>query len=333
MTEDDSEPKSLERVPSGIPGLDVILRGGFFQGGVYMILGRPGAGKTILGNQICFSHVAAGGRALFVTLLTESHARMIAHLHGMEFFRPEHVGTSLIYASGYEVLEKEKLKGLLGLLRRVVRDHQATLLVIDGIITAGAMAESELEMKKFVLELQILVELVGCTTLLLTGANQNDEDQYPQRTMVDGLVRLDLEPAGMWTTRTIEVLKFRGAGVILGRHLFEITNAGITIHPRMEALLGSDSRRPGGKRAPLSFGIESLDGMLGGGLRSGSITMVLGSPGSGKTLLAAPRNLASTSASSRRRNSWFEMRPRPAPTSRGPSRAASSRSCGNRRSS
>ena len=77
----DGDPsKTLERIPSGVPGLDAILRGGFFRGGVYLVVAPPGSGKTILGNQICFRHVAAGGRALFVTLLTESHARVITTL-------------------------------------------------------------------------------------------------------------------------------------------------------------------------------------------------------------------------------------------------------------
>ena len=80
MIEDNPTPTTLERVPTGIPGFDTILQGGFFRGGVYMVLGRPGAGKTILGNQICFGHVAKGGRAIFLTLLTESHGRLIAQM-------------------------------------------------------------------------------------------------------------------------------------------------------------------------------------------------------------------------------------------------------------
>jgi circadian clock protein KaiC len=71
MIKDDPEPAPLDRIPSGVPGLDVILRGGFLRG-VYMVFGPPGAGKTILGNQVAFAHVAAGGRAIFLTLLTES---------------------------------------------------------------------------------------------------------------------------------------------------------------------------------------------------------------------------------------------------------------------
>jgi len=284
MNDDPSRPAALERVPSGIPGLDAVLQGGLFRGGVYMVLGRPGAGKTILGNQICFRHVEAGGRAIFLTLLTESHARLIAQLQTMSFFRAELVGDGLSYVSGYESLEKEKLKGLLAVIRKIVRDHKATLLVIDGIVTAGSLAESEVEMKKFIHELQALVELVGCTTLLLTGANRAD-DQYPQRTMVDGLLQLSFDPVGMGIARTIDVVKFRGGAVLLGRHQFEITSAGIAVFPRTEALLGRDPKRPDDTGPPRVFGVSGLDAMLGGGLESSSITMLLGAPGSGKTVL------------------------------------------------
>ena len=50
----------LERVPTGIPGLDSVLRGGFLKAGIYIVRGEPGTGKTIFGNQFSFNHVAAG---------------------------------------------------------------------------------------------------------------------------------------------------------------------------------------------------------------------------------------------------------------------------------
>jgi replicative DNA helicase len=46
----------LERVPTSIPGLDTVLRGGFLQAGTYLVQGAPGTGKTILANQFCFNH-------------------------------------------------------------------------------------------------------------------------------------------------------------------------------------------------------------------------------------------------------------------------------------
>ena len=58
----------LERVPTGIPGLDTVLRGGFLNASIYIVRGKPGAGKTIFGNQFCFNHVAAGHRAVSVQI-------------------------------------------------------------------------------------------------------------------------------------------------------------------------------------------------------------------------------------------------------------------------
>src|SRR4051812_14569848 len=102
MTENNSD--QTERVPTGVQGLDTLLRGGLVQGGVYMVLGMPGAGKTILGNQVCFHHVSTGGRALYVTLLAESHTRMISNLSSMDFFEPSVIPGSMAYLSAYSVL-------------------------------------------------------------------------------------------------------------------------------------------------------------------------------------------------------------------------------------
>src|SRR3981081_4090725 len=106
-------PPPLPRLATGIAHLDVILSGGFLRGGSYIVAGSPGAGKTILGNQVCFHHVAQGERAVYLTLLSESHGRMVAHLSPMSFFEPSAVGTKLHYVSGYNELRagKEGLKG------------------------------------------------------------------------------------------------------------------------------------------------------------------------------------------------------------------------------
>src|SRR5215211_3241258 len=122
MTELAPQARGLLRQTTGVAGLDRILHGGFFQGGLYIITGPPGAGKTILGNQLCFHHVGSGGRAIFITLLTESHSRMLAHLGTLSFFDSAPIGSSLQYLSGYSVLLSEGLAGLLKLLRTVIRD-------------------------------------------------------------------------------------------------------------------------------------------------------------------------------------------------------------------
>ena len=111
MTETPERPLGLQRFQSGIPGLDRILGGGLFIGGNYLVMGPPGAGKTILGNQLCFHHIATGGRAIYLSLLAETSSRLLAALSPFTFFTPDPVGDALSYFSGYGVLEHEGLGG------------------------------------------------------------------------------------------------------------------------------------------------------------------------------------------------------------------------------
>src|SRR5215469_6308431 len=91
--------QKLERFSSGVVGLDRVLGGGFFVGGVYILEGKPGVGKTILANQIGFHQVTAGRRAVYVTLLAESHARLLQHLQSLSFFDAEAIPDRLTYVS------------------------------------------------------------------------------------------------------------------------------------------------------------------------------------------------------------------------------------------
>jgi circadian clock protein KaiC len=281
----DDESKALERFRSEVPGLDAILGGGMFVGGIYLMAGRPGLGKTLLANQIAFGHAAAGGKVVYVTLLAESHARLLLTLQQMSYFKREVVGDSLQYLSGFKSLEKGKLDGLIGTLRKVVRDHAATLLVVDGLVTAGALADSAIELKVFIHELQALVELIGCTCLLLTGGDEYQANSYAERTMVDGLISLTAHRVGLETVREIEIQKHRGSNHVMGASFYEISSRGLRIYPRLEATLGLLAPHEGDRvQAMMVTGVAGLDAMLGGGFRAESTTMVLGSPGSGKTL-------------------------------------------------
>ena len=284
------QPSAVTRVESGVQGLDTLLSGGFLKGGIYLIMGPPGAGKTVLGNQLCFHHVAAGERAVYVTLLAETHARMLTHIQSMNFFTPDPIADTLYYVSGYSVLEQEGLTGLINMLREVCHTQRATLLVIDGLLTAEEVAPSPLEFKHFVHSLHTYMEALGCTTFLLT---QFDGLSYirPEFIMVDGLVELTDHVVDMRAVREVQIHKFRGSRSLRGKHLFEITDAGVVVHPRTEAVypqvpdnVSGDLKSPSsGTRA--TFGISRLDEMTQGGIARASTTLLLGAPGTGKTLL------------------------------------------------
>ena len=279
---------ATDRLSSGIAGLDTLLLGGFIRNGLYILQGAPGAGKTILSNQMCYAHAAGGGRALYVTLLSEQHERLLANLEKLSFFDQTRVTREISYVSAFQLLERDGLAGLLTLLRREIVAHEASLLVLDGLVAAEAYATTELELKKFIHELQMLAAAADCTMFLLTSSGHGAEsaDQRAEHTMVDGMVALRDSTHGWRVERDIQVRKFRGSDHIAGRHAMRISGDGVTVWPRTEALPLSDAQREHVPDGKLPTGSAGLDAMLHGGLPTGSSTVVLGPTGAGKTCLA-----------------------------------------------
>ena len=59
-----SQRAKTAQVPTGVPGLDRLLNGGLRQGGLHVLLGGPGAGKSVLAHQIGSNLIRAGGTGL-----------------------------------------------------------------------------------------------------------------------------------------------------------------------------------------------------------------------------------------------------------------------------
>lgn len=275
--------EELARFASGIDGLDQILAGGFLKGASYIIQGQPGAGKTILSNQIAFEHVAKGGRVLYVTLLSESHERLFQSLGSLTFFDKDRLGSEIIYVSVFQTLRDDGLEAVVKLLRKETKRHDATLLIFDGLLNARDRAHTDFDVKTFVAEVQGQAAFVGCTVLFLTSSSITEVS--PEHTMVDGVLELSDTIAGVRSVRHLQVRKSRGSKAIGGLHKFEITGRGISVFPRIEAITGDEIAATPASNGRLSTGIADLDGLIGGGLPTGSVTLVAGPTGSGKTTL------------------------------------------------
>jgi circadian clock protein KaiC len=284
--------EQLKRLATGIVGLDALLRGGLVAGASYIIQGRPGSGKTILANQLGFNHVRNGGRVLVATLLAESHERLFQYLSTLSFFEPQRIGDDIQFVSAFDTLENEGLDEVVKLLRREIVRQKATVLVVDGLLNARSKADSPIDTKKFIAELQGHAAFAGCTVLFLTSSRLDDGS--PEHTMVDGVIELGEELFGTRSVRRIQLRKTRGSSALSGLHECEITDDGLAVYPRLEALYSRPSHVEPTDLAPLPSGIVDLDKMTGGGLPRASVTLAMGPSGVGKTTLGLHFLAAST---------------------------------------
>lgn len=273
----------MERLTTGVPGLDVVLGGGVPVNSIVMVGGPPGAGKTVLIEQIMFHQAKTGRRALFLTTLSEPHDKLLRHAEAFPWFEPELIGREIQFLSLYQTVLDRGLGGAVELVARLVQEHRASVVVLDAFRGLRALSEDEHDVRRFVFDLGGQLGLLGVTTLLTGEYAREEIAHYVEFTVVDGVIMLGHDLADFRHVRHLEVLKLRGSGFLNGRHTFRIDRKGITVYPRHSALARVFDYTMGTER--LSTGVAGLDAMLEGGLVAHSFNAVVGTPGAGKTLL------------------------------------------------
>ena len=271
------------RLPTGVPGLDQLLGGGLVQGGLYLIEGVPGAGKTILASQIGFEFARRGRKVAFVTLIAESHGKLLRHVGEFGFYDERLISRGITLLSGFNALLDGGHDALLKFLADALHTQACDLLILDGFAAAREFTDSTRSLARFIHQLNALISSTGATGLLL--APLAGSEAHPEHTLVDGLIELKRVSRGLRRAREIEIHKMRGGAHLTGQHLFEITADGVNIYPRLESLPIVTAGASSGTPPRVPTGIPGFDRILGGGLVAGSATSLLGSPGIGKTLM------------------------------------------------
>ena len=268
------------RVRTGVPGLDVVLSGGLLPGSTAIIQGPPGSGKTVFANQIAFSQLREDKTAVYVTLLAESHTRLLRHLQSLTFYDKSFVGDRIVYLSAFHSVHTS-VSALSDLLQKELIGRRPSLLVVEGI-TAISDLHGGMSCREFLHQLQTATEAANCTTLVISTnlASPSLEDA-----VVDSVLSLTQSEVGIQPVRELEVIKTRGTPHLSGRHTFVIDDQGVTVFPRIEAVYRMPSQQAPDNDDRLGFGDRQLDAMAGGGVRAGTTTLLLGATGTGKTLL------------------------------------------------
>lgn len=287
--QDRTEPAQV-RVKSGVAGLDDILQGGFPANHLYLIEGDPGTGKTTLALQFLLEGTRLGERCLYVTLseskrelegVAVSHGWNMAQIPVFEMTPPEEE----IHPDGrYTVFHPSdvELADTTAAVLRQVDEVQPSRIVFDSLSELRMLARDPLRYRRQILGLKRYFSGRNCTVLLLDDRTAEGHDLQLQ-SIAHGVVMMQsLEREFGVKRRRLEVRKLRGSRFREGYHDYTIETGGVVVFPRLIAA----EHLPGHQTKPVSSGMKELDALLGGGLDTGTSTLLIGPAGCGKSSLA-----------------------------------------------
>ncbi|MEV8506815.1 ATPase domain-containing protein [Actinoplanes sp. NPDC051475] len=274
----------MKRLSTGLEDLDLILGGGLRPGSVVVVAGPPGAGKTILAQQMCFANATVEHKAVYYTTLSEPHSKLVEHLRGFPFFDPEALGPKVEYVHLGDMLRDTGETDLEPLIDEVVRralDDEPVLVVIDSTRMLRDFV-SEQALRKALYDLTSRTAHSGAVLLLLGEYTAEEMQSGPEFALADGIIHLSHMSREPVDRRSLRVVKMRAASHLHGAHTVQITADGFQVFPRVESFAGEEDVPAKGERVP--SGIAGLDALMGGGIPYADATLVLGPSGVGKTI-------------------------------------------------
>jgi circadian clock protein KaiC len=272
-----AEPK---KVDSGTPGLDAVLHGGFLSGHAAIVTGGPGTGKTIIALQFL---AAADGDSLYIGFeereqeLRRNAARLGIDLSDVSILDLSAEGDRFFTDEGYTLFSSEEVEGeqLLKRIASAIEDHDVDRLVVDPLSELRSLLPDDFQFRRNISSLFNTLNDRGITTLCTAQPSDREAEADLQF-----LGNTTIEIHRSTDRRSVEVTKYRGSETESGRHTFRIhSGSGGRVYPK---LVPGDHHRET-TREPLPSDVDALDALLDGGIERGSVTIISGPSGVGKT--------------------------------------------------
>lgn len=272
------------RLSSGIRGFDEVLEGGFIPGRSYLLSGPPGTGKTTLGWHFLTEGAGKGEPALFITFgESQAELRRNAESSGFDLTNVHFIDLSpssdvFAQAESYDVFSPAEVERepLVRTVVETVRSLKPTRIFIDSMSYLRYVAGDNSQFRKQTISfLRYLIER-GAVVLMTSESSAVFPDD-DLRFLSDGVIELALGDR----TRTLSISKFRGSDFRHGKHALTLSAQGATVFPRLVPA----SHQRSYDDVQLHSGIAQLDSMLGGGVERGTVTLLTGPSGVGKTTL------------------------------------------------
>jgi len=272
----------MERISTGNAAADRILDGGFPRNSIHILMGLPGTGKTILAQQMAFAHAGSGRPVLYLTTLSEPLAKVVTYLQSYRFADLDRIGTEVLYEDLGGDLAKAP-EELPERLLALIQQHRPSLIIIDSFKALSDLMPDRGTWRRVLYRLAGLLSAYDTTSFWVGEYTADSIGHLPEFAVADGIVELTREQRGSRDTRYLRIVKLRGSDFLDGQHAFRITAEGLDIYPRLVTPRLTLDYTASPER--LLSGIGGLDPMIERGWLRGTITLVLGPSGAGKTVL------------------------------------------------
>ena len=288
-------PHVSPRVQFGIAGLDEVLSGGLSANHLYLVDGDPGTGKTTVGLQFLIEGRKQGERGMYVTLSeTASELKATAESHGwdldgIDIFELA-AGESAVANEAYTLFHPSEveLQETVETVLEAIRKTSPKRVVIDSLSEMRLLAREPLRFRRQILALKQFFVGKDCTVICLDDRTAPDGDMQ-LHSLAHGVIILDHLAVDYGAERRrLQIKKLRGAQFRGGYHDFRIRTGGLEVYPRL--LTGEPLASI--KGTPVVSGSEELDLLLGGGLTTGTSSLITGAAGTGKSVLSLQYALA-----------------------------------------
>ena len=284
--------EGVEKVETGIPGLDLISYGGLPMGRATLVSGTSGSAKTIFAIEFLAEGIRKSGHAgVFVTFeeSPEDIRKNVSSL-GLDIGEWERNG-QWVFVDGSPDHHGEEIEAgsfdlgaLLARIENAIQKVDARRVAMDSLGAIFNRFEDTSLIRTELFRVVSALKRMGVTAVMTAEriAEYGDIARYGVEEFVaDNVIILRNVLEEEKRRRTMEILKLRGAGHQKGEFPFTIVqDQGIMVVP-----LSAIELKQGSTDIRIASGSEDLDAMCGGGFFRDSIILVSGATGTGKTLM------------------------------------------------
>jgi len=238
----------MQRVKTGIKGLDEMLHGGFLPQTANLVEGAPGTGKTTLGMQFIHNGISLYNEPGIILTFEEFPQQYYhdAATFGWDFRALERDGRLKVIMTSPEV-SKLDLEQVGGMIETLANETGARRILVDSLSHFEKLTDDPVELRAIQYSFINALKREGLTAILtkessaLLGTADSDESIA---FVADSYIMLRYVEIESAIHKALLVLKLRGSDHDKDIRQFEITPRGIEVQAKFEGREGIMSGSP-----------------------------------------------------------------------------------------